>query len=57
MRSRPASRSTTRHTRISSTLVGATQPKDVYDVGQKVQIVYEDHPVEGFTLPRFRIID
>jgi uncharacterized protein len=42
---------------ISSTLVGATQPTDVYDVGQNVQIVYEDHPAEGFTLPRFRIID
>ena len=42
---------------ISSTLVGDKMPKDVYDVGQKVEIVYEDHPREGFTLPRFRISD
>jgi hypothetical protein len=42
---------------ISSTLVGGKLPKDVYDVGQRVEIVYEDHPNEGFTLPRFRIID
>ena len=42
---------------ISSTLVGDKMPKDVYDVGQKVEIVYEDHPREGFTLPRFRIVD
>jgi uncharacterized OB-fold protein len=41
---------------ISSTLVGDRMPKDIYDVGQKVEVVYEDHPVEGFTLPRFRII-
>jgi len=42
---------------VSTTLVGDKQPKDVYDVGQKVEVVYEDHPAEGFTLPRFRIID
>ncbi len=42
---------------ISSTLVGAKTPKDVYDVGQKVEVVYEDHPAEGFTLPRFRIVE
>jgi uncharacterized OB-fold protein len=42
---------------VSSTLVGAKSPKDVYDVGQKVVVVYEDHPAEGFTLPRFRIVD
>ena len=41
---------------ISSTLIGDRKPKDVYDVGQTVEIVYEDHPNEGFTLPRFRII-
>jgi uncharacterized protein len=42
---------------ISSTLVGDKMPRDVYDVGQKVEIVYEDHPRDGFTLPRFRIAD
>jgi uncharacterized OB-fold protein len=42
---------------ISSTLVGDRMPTDVYDVGQRVEIAYEDHPREGFTLPRFRIID
>ena len=42
---------------ISSTLVGDRMPRDVYDVGQRVEIAYEDHPREGFTLPRFRIID
>lgn len=41
---------------ISTTLIGDKLPKDVYDVGQKVEIVYEDHPAEGFTLPRFRIV-
>lgn len=41
---------------ISSTLVGDKRPKDVYDVGQRVEIVYEDWPREEFTLPRFRII-
>jgi uncharacterized OB-fold protein len=42
---------------ISTTLIGDKKPKDVYDVGQKVEIVYEDHPREGFTLPRFRIVE
>jgi uncharacterized OB-fold protein len=42
---------------VSSTLIGDRLPKDVYDVGQKVEVVYEDHPAEGFTLPRFRIVD
>ena len=42
---------------ISSTIIGDKKPKDVYDVGQRLEIVYEDHPIEGFTLPRFRIID
>jgi uncharacterized protein len=41
---------------ISSTIIGDKQPKDVYDVGQTVEVVYEDHPKEGFTLPRFRIV-
>jgi uncharacterized protein len=42
---------------ISSTLVGDKMPRDVYDVGQRVEIVYEHHPRDGFTLPRFRILD
>ena len=41
---------------ISTTLIGDKLPKDIYDVGQTVEIVYEDHPLEGFTVPRFRIV-
>lgn len=39
---------------ISATLIGES-PDDVHDVGQEVEIVYEDHPAEGFTMPRFRL--
>ena len=39
---------------ISAMLLG-TPPDDVHKVGQRVEIVYEDHPKEGFTMPRFRI--
>jgi uncharacterized OB-fold protein len=42
---------------VSSTLVGERRPKDIYDVGQRVEVVYEDHPAEGFTIPRFRIVE
>ena len=42
---------------VSSTLVGPRLPKDVYDVGQKGEVVFEDHPAEGFSLPRFRIVE
>jgi uncharacterized OB-fold protein len=42
---------------VSSTLVGPRRPKDVYDIGQSVEVVYEDHPAEGFSLPRFRIVE
>jgi uncharacterized protein len=42
---------------ISSTLVGDKRPKEIADVGQRVEVVYEDHPNEGFTLPKFRIVD
>jgi uncharacterized OB-fold protein len=42
---------------VSSTLVGPRMPGDVYDVGQTVEVVYEDHPAEGFSLPRFRIVE
>jgi uncharacterized OB-fold protein len=41
---------------ISTQLTGEKKPKDIYDVGQRVEVVYEDHPDEGFTLPKFRII-
>ena len=37
---------------ISSTLVDI-EPKDV-KVGLPVEIVYEDHPNEGFTIPKFK---
>ncbi|HEV3371634.1 MAG TPA: OB-fold domain-containing protein [Xanthobacteraceae bacterium] len=42
---------------VSSTLVGHRLPGDVYDIGQTVEVVYEDHPAEGFSLPRFRIVE
>ena len=42
---------------VSSTLVGNRLPGDVYDIGQAVEVVYEDHPAEGFSLPRFRIVE
>ncbi len=42
---------------ISSQLVGDRVPPDIHTVGQTVEVVYEDHPNEGFTLPKFRIID
>ena len=41
---------------ISSQIVGEKKPKDIYDVGQTVEVVFEDHPNEGFTLPKFRIV-
>ena len=40
---------------ISAMMLG-TYPDDVHKVGQPVEIVYEDHPNEGFTLPRFRMV-
>ena len=42
---------------ISSTLTGDKRPKEIADVGQRVEVVYEDHPTEQFTLPKFRITD
>lgn len=38
---------------ISSTIIGEQPTAD--DVGQPVEIVYEDHPDMRFTLPRFRL--
>jgi hypothetical protein len=40
---------------ISSTMVGR-MPR-AGDVGNPVRVVYEDHPAEGFTLPRFELAD
>ena len=40
---------------ISSTMTGRMPAAE--DVGKKVQVVYEDHPDQGFTLPRFTLID
>jgi hypothetical protein len=31
--------------------------KEIKDVGQRVEVVYEDCPNEGFTLPKFKIVD
>ena len=39
---------------ISSTLVDV-EPASV-KVGMPVQIVYEDHPNEGFTVPKFKLV-
>jgi uncharacterized OB-fold protein len=41
---------------ISSTIVGE-QPEDLMAVGRPVEIVYEDYPADGFTVPRFRLIE
>lgn len=41
---------------VSTTFVGR-QPDDITDIGQRVKIVYEDHPEEGFSLPRFELVD
>ncbi len=40
---------------ISSTIVGE-QPQSMMDVGRPVRVVYEDHPAEGFTVPRFELV-
>lgn len=40
---------------ISSTMVG--RMPTMGDVGSPVRVVYEDHPAEGFTLPRFELVD
>lgn len=39
---------------ISSTIVGR-QPQAA-DVGRGVRVVFEDHPDEGFTIPRFELV-
>ncbi len=39
---------------VSSTLIDCS-PDEVY-VGMPVEVVYEDHPNEGFTVPRWRPI-
>jgi uncharacterized OB-fold protein len=40
---------------ISSTIIG--RPPTARDVGQAVQVVYEDHPDVGFTIPRFEFVE
>jgi len=40
---------------ISSTIVGE-QPEELTVLGRGVQVVFEDHPAEGFTLPRFELV-
>lgn len=40
---------------LSSTMVGRMPQAE--DVGRAVRIVYEDHPAEGFTVPRFELVD
>jgi uncharacterized OB-fold protein len=39
---------------VSAMLLG-TPPDDIHKVGQPVEVVYEDHPKEDFTMLRFRI--
>lgn len=41
---------------LSSTIVGR-QPEDLMRVGAAVRVVFEDHPAEDFTLPRFELLD
>ena len=42
---------------ISSTIVGEQPTHPIQDIGRRVRIVFEDHPEEGFTLPRFELVD
>lgn len=42
---------------ISSQIIGDRRPTDIHSVGQPVEVVYEDHPNEGFTVPKFRLVD
>ncbi len=37
------------------TNVVGCRPEDVR-IGQKIEIVFEDHPEEGFTLPKARLV-
>lgn len=39
---------------VSTTMTGRTPGPQ--DVGRTLQVVYEDHPDHGFTLPRFTLI-
>ena len=41
---------------ISSTILNPDGMTDVHNIGQRVEIVYEDVVDEGFTLPRFKIV-
>jgi uncharacterized OB-fold protein len=42
---------------ISSTIIGEQPTSVIGAIGRRVRIAYEDHPEEGFTLPRFKLID
>jgi uncharacterized OB-fold protein len=42
---------------VSSTITNPETLGEVQHVGQRVQVVYEDVVDEGFTVPRFRVID
>lgn len=42
---------------ISSTILNAPTEGDVTElIGRKCQVVFEDHPDDGFTLPRFELL-
>jgi uncharacterized OB-fold protein len=40
---------------MSSTVIGEQPPMEGY-AGLPVRIAYEDHPNDGFTLPRFELV-
>lgn len=42
---------------ISSTIVGKQPTHPIQDIGRRVHIVFEDHPEDGFTLPRLELVD
>ncbi|MFD7443666.1 Zn-ribbon domain-containing OB-fold protein [Streptomyces sp. NPDC059909] len=42
---------------ISSTIVGEQPTDPIADTGRRVRIAYEDYPEEGFTIPRFELVD
>lgn len=42
---------------ISSTILNAPQEGDVTRlIGRRCQVVFEDHPGDGFTIPRFELL-
>lgn len=41
---------------LSSTIIGEQPAGAISDIGRRVRIVFEDHPNEDMTLPRFELV-